>query len=317
MSDGARALAQLACEELFRPAPPHAERLAAAIRERVGEATAAVVFYGSCLRRGTPEGVLDFYVIVDDWPRASRSRWLAWAGRGYPPNVFYLETGEGEAALRCKYAVLSRDDLARGAAGGFLRTGIWARFCQPLLAVFSRDEAAREALVAACSESVVTAVSTVAPLLPGPATPRELWDRVFAETYAREMRSESEATVASLQAAAPERFERALRAALEELEARRGWRVRWTGPRFDVDLSEEERERARRRWRLRRPLAKAAYVGQLFKTAFTFGDWLPYALWKVERHTGRHIETTERQRRHPLVFGWPLLYQVLRNNDRR
>ena len=56
---------------------------------------------------------------------------------------------------------------------------------------------------------------------------------------------------------------------------------------------------------------------RLLKTAFTFGDWLPYVLWKVERHSGKPVPFSERQRRHPLVFGWPLLFKLLRNRQLR
>jgi hypothetical protein len=44
---------------------------------------------------------------------------------------------------------------------------------------------------------------------------------------------------------------------------------------------------------------------------------VPYALWKVERHTGTRIEYSERQRRHPFIWGWPLVFRVLRNRDLR
>ncbi len=44
---------------------------------------------------------------------------------------------------------------------------------------------------------------------------------------------------------------------------------------------------------------------------------MPYALWKLERHTGTHIEYSERQRRHPFIWGWPLVFRVLRNRDLR
>ena len=48
------------------------------------------------------------------------------------------------------------------------------------------------------------------------------------------------------------------------------------------------------------------------KTAGTFDDWVPYILWKVERHSGEPVEVTDRQRRHPLIFGWPVLFRLLR-----
>ena len=50
---------------------------------------------------------------------------------------------------------------------------------------------------------------------------------------------------------------------------------------------------------------------RLLKTAYTFGDWVPYVLWKLERHTGRTIELSPRQRRHPLIFGWPIILPLL------
>ena len=49
----------------------------------------------------------------------------------------------------------------------------------------------------------------------------------------------------------------------------------------------------------------------------TFGDWVPYALWKLERHTGTRIELSERQRRHPFLFAWPEIFRVLRSRALR
>jgi hypothetical protein len=59
-----------------------------------------------------------------------------------------------------------------------------------------------------------------------------------------------------------------------------------------------------------RPLARTLAIGRLLKSAFTFGDWVPYAIWKMERHTGEAIELTARQREHPLIFGWPVIWKV-------
>src|SRR5512134_1690938 len=133
MGEGARDLAALVGTELGRPAPRAAVALVERIRARHGTATAAVVFYGSCLRRETDEGVLDFYALVDTYRAAYASRLLAAANALLPPNVFYLEAERGGERLRAKYAVISLADFARRAAGRGLRTGIWARFCQPAL----------------------------------------------------------------------------------------------------------------------------------------------------------------------------------------
>jgi hypothetical protein len=317
MDEGAQDLAQLVHRELARVAPSAALKLAEVIHERVGPAVAAIVFYGSCLRKQTSEGVLDFYVLVDDYASASNSRRLAWVGAALPPNVFYLECpGNGET-LRCKFALISVRDFAKGAAPAGWRPGIWARFCQPALAVYVRDADARAALEEACLQAILTAVGRIAPLLPAPATAEEFWQAVFRETYAAEMRTEHPETIRSLYQASTDRCDRALRSALAELETRGVLSTKWTGSRFGLELPPGAGRRARRSWRLRRPVAKLVYVAQLLKTASTFGDWVPYALWKLERHTGTHIEYSERQRRHPFIWGWPLIFRVLRNRNLR
>jgi hypothetical protein len=319
MDAAAPELAAIVEAELRRPAPAAAALLAERIRARHGASTAAILFYGSCLRRGTSEGVLDFYALVDSYREAYASRALALANALLPPNVFYLEADSGGARLRAKYAVLSLRDFARGAAGAGLRSGVWARFCQPSLAVFLRDpEAARSAILAVV-EAHLTALRRVLPLLPVGETIgyEALWRRVFRETYAGEMRPEAEASIEGLTRADAQRYERVGEAALRAL-ARRGD----AGLPVDAEIGSAglrlaTTPPARRGAGLRRLLAKSAYAAQLFKTAFTFGDWLPYALWKLERHTGTHIEPSERQRRHPLLFGWPLLWRVLARRELR
>ncbi|MEE2677379.1 MAG: hypothetical protein VX546_02250 [Myxococcota bacterium] len=318
MSAGAPGLAELARDELSRPAPPAARRLAAAICARTGDATAAVVFYGSCLRRETDEGVFDFYVVVDDYARALGAGWLARASAWLPPSVFYVECpGADGTTLRAKYAVLTFEDFRRGAEPGGARSGIWARFCQPALAAWVRDEPALNALAGVCERSIRTAIESVTPLLETPSDAENFWQTVFAETYRREMRTESEATIRSLHAAAPERYDQVLRAGLSACARDGCFDVAWQGDRFQLRWPAGRREALRRRFQYRLAWAKCAYVAQLLKTTFTFGDWLPYALWKVERHTGAEIPYTERQRRHPLIFGWPLLFRILRNRELR
>ncbi len=319
MGAGARDLAALVGAELARAAPPAAALLADQIRARHGAATAAVLFYGSCLRRGTTEGVLDFYALVDSYRAAYASRALALANAVLPPNVFYLEARRGVLGARAKVAVVSLADFARAAAGRGLRTGIWARFCQPALAIHVRDASSREALVASVVEAHLTAVRRVLPLLPRGkrVSFEDLWQGVFRETYAGEMRPEADAAIEKLYAADPLRYDRAGASALRELAERSPGElsVEIDDGGFQARLG--SRGRARGVWRLRRTAAKAAYAAQLLKTAFTFGDWLPYALWKLERHTGTRIEPSERQRRHPLVFGWPILWRVLTRRELR
>ena len=55
----------------------------------------------------------------------------------------------------------------------------------------------------------------------------------------------------------------------------------------------------------------------LLKCVFTFQDWASYGLWKLERHRGAPVEISDRQRRHPLLFAWPVLFRLLRDRTLR
>ncbi len=59
-------------------------------------------------------------------------------------------------------------------------------------------------------------------------------------------------------------------------------------------------------------MTKVLAVAGLLKTAFTFQGWLSYVTWKIERHSGTKIELSERQRRRPLLFAWPVIFRLIR-----
>ena len=331
-TDPGSELEALVATEMDRRPSAAAARLVGEILARFGDSLAAVVFYGSCLRTQSDKGVFDFYAIVDDYASAyPLARGLRALNRILPPNVFLIEAAGDEAPLRGKVAVLSARDFEHSTGPGALRSGIWARFCQPSIAAFVRDPAARTMLHRGAARSVTTALERILPLLPSDANSaavrfrsEEFWNTAFAATYTNEMRAESRDSIASLHDADPERYERAARIGLAVLAGRGALPPEATNDRDDPAAAEVEvrldaatARRARRSWRLRRPLAKAAYAAQLAKSAFTFGDWLPYVLWKVERHSGTRIVPTERQRRHPWVWGWPILFRVLARRDLR
>jgi hypothetical protein len=317
----APSLDALVAGELRAPAGAAGEAAGAlvdAIRSRHAGAVAAVLLYGSCLRRRSAEGVLDFYVLVDDYRRAWPTRRAAWLNAWLPPSVVGCETERGGRRLRAKYAVMSTADFARLAAGRGLDGRVWARFSQPAALVFARDPAARAAVEAAVASAIVTLVDRLRGFLPGVGPVQrfravELWRAALRETYRAELRSERPGAVDDLVAAAPARYERAARAALRELAAAGRLELAEEADGVLCVVSDpRERARARRAWRVRRRVGKALAVAGLLKTAVTFGDWVPYVLWKLERHSGERIEVSERQRRHPLLFGWPVVVRLLR-----
>ena len=86
---------------------------------------------------------------------------------------------------------------------------------------------------------------------------------------------------------------------------------------FSITVAPRKLASMRLRWKLMRSFSRVLGLQRLLKTAFTFGDWVPYVLWKLERHTGRKIELTERQREHPLIFAWPIILPLLRRKSLR
>src|SRR3546814_10685169 len=90
--------------ELLHPELPHrgAATLAASLVEARGDAVAAILFYGSCLRDPQADGILDFYVVVDDYRRYHGGRLAAALNRLLPPTVSLLVAPAG---TRAKVAV--------------------------------------------------------------------------------------------------------------------------------------------------------------------------------------------------------------------
>src|SRR4029079_825722 len=133
-------LRAVVAEELALPVDPRARAMAASIAARHGDASRAVLFYGSCLREKKLDGLmLDFYLIVSDYRAAYDKRWLAVANRLIPPNVFHFE----HDGLVAKYAVLSEADFHRLIGPETSSVSVWARFAQPSRLVWAANEAAR------------------------------------------------------------------------------------------------------------------------------------------------------------------------------
>lgn len=310
--------------EQARAASPAARALAATIASRFGASTLGILFYGSCLRRATSEGIHDFYVVVDSYENAYTSRRLRLLNSLLPPNVFYLETTDDEDQIqRTKYAVISLEDFEYGVGPDCFHPDIWARFAQPCLLMHARDAEVRERIVRALARASLTAVTKLSVFMPSSDRRQRyslaaFWQEAFRRTYTSEMRGEKPETIRALYRVNPQRYDDVGRAALRDLESA-GWidSVSERGDAVEVQLRRRRRILGRWRWHWTRPVAKGLAFARLVKSAATFGDWLPYVLWKVERHSGVRVELTERQRRHPFLFGWPVFFRLLSRRELR
>ena len=285
---------------------PTVSRLLDDIQSRHGSSVVAVLLYGSYLR-GKRDTLLDFYVLLEDFHESLPRAWHRLANRLLPPNVYYQCVPNGDGEARAKYATLSLRQFERALKGDF-HSYFWSRFTQPCALIFSRDTLSAQRVLDALKNATVTFIEAVLPVLPGRFSSRELWQTGFNLTYRAELRAEGNDRIVELYEKNAPHFD-SLCAAYARL------------PHARVDLVDEgmfhqrtvsPKRNAALTWSLRSWLGKLLSALRIIKAAGTFDDPLDYLLWKIKRHSGIYIEPTNRQRRFPLVFAWPLLWRLYR-----
>jgi hypothetical protein len=293
-------LTDLARTELAEPVDPRVRGIAEAIADRCGEASRAVLFYGSCLRQRELDGLmLDFYLIVSSYREAYGRSWLAAANRLIPPNVFPFE----HDGLHAKYAVLSEKDFERECGPRARSVSVWARFAQPARLAWSKDEAAANAAAASVARAAPTLFALTRPTLASPERedPLAIFRAGFALTYGAEIRAERSGRPVDIVDADHERYERIGRLVLA---AAAGGPV---GP-----PSEAGREGARQAWKGRQARGKALSILRLLKAGATYSGGVDYLAWKINRHAGTRIEVLPWQRKWPVLAAVTLLPKLLR-----
>lgn len=288
---------------LDRPVPHEARVLANELAAESGTAVVAVVFYGSCLRNQTVEGVLDFYILVENYSDYHASRIGAVANAMLPPTVRYRHGQEA----RAKIAVISASAFARKMRPDSNDTTMWARFCQPAALLYARDAQAVEATVEAVADAVATGAVWAERLGPENGTAADLWTALFQNTYGAELRVEDGGDRGqTIYHQAEAYFDAMLVPALSHATAKQGTRG-WP--------SSSQGKTARqymRRWRRKSLYGKVLNISRLVKAAFTFDQKVEYIQWKVERHTGAPLELTDFQKRHPLIAAPGVLWRLWR-----
>ncbi|MDP1558711.1 MAG: hypothetical protein Q8K59_01135 [Nitrosomonas sp.] len=284
--------------------------LSEALIDRFGPSLDAVILYGSCLHScSLDEGIADLYAVVDNYRDAYSQHHLALLNAWLPPNVFYLEVSKQGKTLRAKYAVISLADFEKGARDWF-HPYIWARFAQPARILYVRDEANQQRMYEAIAHAVVTFLrSSIEALGPVEANVEEIWASGLMLTYAAELRTEQKTRARHLAQSNLDDYTQLTTTARSALA---GILEALPNGHYQCLPSTADRRRALRRWRLRRWQGRILSILRLTKATITFRDCLDYAAWKIERHTGVHVEITPMLRRHPVLWGYKVMWQLLR-----
>ena len=53
------------------------------------------------------------------------------------------------------------------------------------------------------------------------------------------------------------------------------------------------------------------------KATTTFANGVDYIAWKIERHTGEQLVVSDKLRKYPLIFCWPLLFKFYKQGKIR
>ncbi len=296
-------LKSLITEELARPVDPRVAAFAASIAAQYGDASRAVLFYGSCLRTTELEGqMLDFYLIVSSYEAAYGKSWLARANKRLPPNVFPAEHG----GLVAKVAVLSEKDFYRLNRIGASAVSVWARFAQPSRLVWQADDAARAGAVEAIAGASVTLFDMTFPMMGIDAeyTILDLWKRGFELTYGAELRAERKDRSDSVVDSDSGRYARFGPAVVEEIAKRE----KAQGKKLKIVAS---RAAVEKRWRQLRRNGKILTLARLAKASATYAGGIDYLAWKINRHAGTDYVIKPWQRKWPILGALVMLPRLM------
>ena len=296
MNGASAALADRIAARLTPTIDPAVATFAEALARASG--ARAVLFYGSNLRTGSLDGVLDFYILLPGTQEPA-----IW------PTVSYHERPHDALTLRAKVATMRLATFARAASGELADTTIWARFVQPSALVWAADDAARSDVIAAIAAAATTAARLAAALGPDSGTAEDYWRALFRATYKAEFRVEKRGREDDILSVNAEHFAGLLPLAWQAAGIAPGE----TGTALSPTLSQGERTRILGWWARRRRLGKPLNLVRLVKASTTFDGAARYAAWKIERHTGMPVKLTPFRERYPLLAAPQVLWDLYRH----
>lgn len=300
-------LYEVISQQARRQAASSVMALVRVLRRRFGTHALAVLYYGSCRRRDDDrDGIVDLYLLVDEY-RAAYRRWLpAFANRMLAPNVYYLEIPFSGRTVRAKYAVESIRQFESDTAHSF-HSYLWGRFAQPCGLLYATDEIVARRVVLALCGAVATFAKQVLPELPPEFDAETLWTQGLLLTYGAELRSERPERVRSLYRVSANDLDDRTRAAA----AQYGWKLTQAG-RYRNPSTRLERLLGTFTWSARRVQGKALSLLRLLKASFTFDGGIAYIAWKIERHSGVRMEITPFMRSFPRLGAIGAFWRIWR-----
>jgi hypothetical protein len=296
-----------------QPIPDSIQAAGNFLANKYGQAVQGILLYGSCLRAGTDQnGLVDCYVIVDQYSTVYSSTWLVLGNQWLPPNVFYGEVEVEGHKVRMKYAVLSLEHFERSVTPKWFHSYFWGRFAQPTAVMACPSQAMSLRIIKGLGHAVVTFLGNVAPQMPPQFSAKDVWSTGLSLSYGAELRAESRGRMKTLWESNQAYYEQVAHAAFSahfpkvQVIQRNGTIL------YEMEFSRWNAIRNRIAWAVRKIQGKILSILRLMKAAFTFSGGADYLIWKIERHSGVKIELTPAQRKHPIWAGITTFWRLYR-----
>ena len=306
-------LFKIVAQASTQPLPLSIQAAGNFLAKKYGKSVQGILLYGSCLRAGTDQnGLVDCYVIVDDYRAVYSSSWLAMFNTWLPPNVFYGEVDVDEHIVRMKYGVLSLEHYERSVSSQWFHSYFWGRFAQPTVVMACPSQAIRERIIAGLGRAVLTFLGNIVPRISQQFSAKDVWSVGLALSYGAELRAEPSGRIATLWESNHAYYEQVAHAAFSEHFPNAKVIQRNDITLYEMKPSKWDGTKNRIGWMIRKIQGKILSILRLMKAAFTFQGGADYLIWKIERHSGVKVELTPAQRKHPIWAGLRTFWRLYR-----
>ena len=311
--NGFSTVLEIVSQPSAQPIPASIQAAGNFLAKKYGQAVQGILLYGSCLRAGTDQdGLVDCYVIVDQYASVYPSAWLALFNRWLPPNVFYGEVNLEGRIVRMKYAVLSLEDFERSVTPKWFHSYFWGRFAQPTAVMACPSQAMNQRIISGLGRAVLTFLGNVVPQMPQQFSAKDAWSIGLALSYGAELRAESKGRITTLWDSSQAYYEQVAHVTFSAHFPKIKIIQRHDITMYEIEFSMVGYTKNRLAWTVRKVQGKILSILRLMKAAFTFQGGADYLIWKIERHSGVKIELTPAQRRHPIWAGLTTFWRLYR-----
>jgi len=172
-----------------------------------------------------------------------------------------------------------------------------------------KSDAAKSRVAGYIATSIETMLSNLLDLKSWAVASRDLWVAAFEETYAAELRSERGGKGLEIYLLDQSRYDDVTPIALAALD------VDADGAKTTIPVTQPSRAdnfQANLMWFCRRLNGKIVSFLRLVKASMTFDGGIDYLAWKIRRHSGVEIEIKPWMRKHPIVAGVVLFWNLRR-----